>query len=57
MSKLTFEEWMQKVNEDLVRLCSMGSDDLPDWRYRDDYDDGMTPLRSALRAIKYAQES
>lgn len=57
MPKQTFEEWMKQVDVELLAQCHLASGDLPDWRYYDDYEDGVTPKRSAKRAIKYANES
>jgi Family of unknown function (DUF5419) len=55
MSKLSFEEWMRAVNAELMRRVSMVADDLPDWRYRAAYDEGMTSKRAAAKAIQYAK--
>ena len=51
-----FETWMQHVNAHLVRLCTMTADDLPDWGYRDAYDDGIRPAQAAMRAYRAARE-
>lgn len=36
---MTFQEWMNKVDGELVNRCGMTSSDLPDYNYRDMYDD------------------
>ena len=53
---MTFEEYMRMVNVYLVRLCGMDADMLPDWKYADDYEDDVPPLRCARRAIKNARD-
>lgn len=53
--KLSFENWMREVNAEISRRTSMVSDDLPDWRYRDAYDEGMTAKRAAAKAIQNAK--
>jgi hypothetical protein len=55
--KRTFEDWMKEVDGWLLLRCGLTHDDLPDWRYYDDYEDGVKAWRSAAKAIKYAQES
>lgn len=55
-AKLTFEEWMAEVNRLMVGKCGMGSEDLPDWNYRDAYNDGLTPNQAANQAINAAHE-
>lgn len=49
---LTFAEWMEDVNEQLLVRCGLTSDDLPDWGYRDAYDAGIAPAVAARRALK-----
>ena len=53
--KLTFSQWMHNV--DLVIACKAGgleSTDLPDYCYRDEYEDGTSPTTAANRAIRAA---
>jgi hypothetical protein len=52
---MSFELWMHRVNVELVKLCGMRADDIDDWRYRDDYEDGKTPETSARRALRNAK--
>ena len=53
---VTFEAWKRAVDAEIQRRCGMSADDLPDWRYRDDFADKVTPARCAARAIKNAKE-
>ena len=55
-TRLSFEAWKYVVNTHIQRLAGLDADDLPDFGYRDAYDDGATPLATAKRAIKAAQE-
>jgi hypothetical protein len=52
----TYEQWFQEVDRLVQRLIGLGADDLPDWNYRDAYDDGVTPSRAAARAIRAARD-
>jgi hypothetical protein len=40
---LSFEAWMRKVDAELEKRCGMGHLDLPDYNYRDMYDDEIPP--------------
>ena len=51
----TFEVWFAGVNSYLMREIGLHSDDLPDWKYRMDYMENLSPKESALRAIQYAE--
>jgi hypothetical protein len=51
-----FDYWLQRVNAYLVRKCGLGSDDLPDWCYRDAFDDGYTPSEAAREVIRAARD-
>ena len=56
-TKQTFEEWMKIVDSIIARKCDgMTSDDLPDFCYRDMFDDGCLPTQAARRAIAQANE-
>lgn len=56
-TRMTFEEWMKRVDNHIGHtLPFMDSNDIPDWRYRDAYDEGMTPKRAAQNAIRQARE-
>lgn len=54
--EMTFEEWKVSVNFWVRRDHGLDLDDLPDCPYRDWYDDGISPLTAAKRAIKLAKE-
>ena len=54
MRRLTFEQWIAKVDEILVKRVGLGRDDLPDCCYRDWYDDGVSPSVAAKRAMEDA---
>ena len=54
MTRMTFSEWMRKVDEILNRKCGLDSRDLPDVCYRDMYDDGMSPRSAASKALRAA---
>ena len=51
-----FTLWMKDVNRFILKETGVGADDLPDYCYRDDWEDGMTAKRVAKRAIKAAKE-
>jgi len=46
-----FDDWMLKVDHELVRMCGLSSADLADCCYRDWYDRRVTPKGAAKRAI------
>jgi len=52
--KMTFEAFMICVNAELRAKCGMDSDEIDDWSYRSDFDNGVAPKRCAARAIKNA---
>ncbi len=51
---MSFETWMSKVDAALETACGLGSLDLPDWGYRDAFDDGMSPQTAAKKVLKAA---
>lgn len=54
--KLSFDDWMKLVDFHIARMLSgLTSDDLPDYLYRDAYDDGHIPHTVARRAIRAAK--
>ena len=55
--KLSFEEWLKEVDEILWSKVGLSKDDLPDCSYRDWYDEGMSPVRAAGKAVRNATES
>lgn len=48
---LTFERWMQKVDELVITISGVSVYDLPDYPYRDWYDSGKEPLEAAADAL------
>ena len=54
--KLTFEEWMKKVDSIIEARTGMTHMDLPDWSYAQAHEDGVTALSAASRAIKAARD-
>ena len=52
----TFDQWMQEVNRAVEHLVGLSADDLPDWNYRDAYDDGASPSSAARQAIRAARD-
>jgi len=51
-----FNVWFAKVNAIILRKTGLCADDLPDYCYRDAYDDGATAVNTANRAIRAAKE-
>ena len=49
----TFKEYMKQVDKYLNDLCGMGHEDLPDFCYHDNFDDGV----SAKQTAEYAYEN
>ena len=52
----TFEDWMAAVNTHIQRRTGLDRDDLPDWNYRDAYDDDMSPSEAAREAVRNASD-
>lgn len=55
--KRSFDDWL-KIVDYVIRRRTDGltRNDLPDWCYRDAYDDGVQPAVAAARAIKAAKK-
>lgn len=51
MAKLSFEQWMQKVDAVLEKKCGLSHHDLEDFCYRDAYDDGEAPSTVAREVL------
>lgn len=47
----TFEDWMERVDRCLIKVCDLTSDDLADQTWRDWYDAGMSPRNAAQDAL------
>ncbi len=52
--KRTFDNFMVAVNVEINKACGLDYDDLPDYRYADDYADGFSPKQTANHALNYA---
>lgn len=52
--KLTFKEWMIKVDTALVRASGLDSDCIEDFGYYDAFHDGMSPTAAAKAALANA---
>jgi hypothetical protein len=51
-----FRAWMKRVDLLIARMAhGMTSEDLPDYRYRANFDNGVSAERTAREAVKYAQ--
>lgn len=55
--RITFEQFMEKVNNILILECGWGIDDLPDYCYGDSYKANDTPAECARDVIKNAKDS
>jgi hypothetical protein len=53
---LAFEAWMKKVDQACEARFGISIHDLPDYCFRDAFDDGETPARTALDAIRAARD-
>lgn len=54
--KRSFDDWLKIVDYTIRKRVGLSHLDLPDWCYRDAYDDGVAPAVAAGRAIKAAKE-
>jgi Family of unknown function (DUF5419) len=55
MKKLSFEDWMVRVNKQIADRCGgLTSEDLPDWHYMDSYEAGESPSSAARQALRAA---
>jgi len=57
MPRLKFEDWMRVVDALLVNRIGLSSSDLDDTPYRDWYDEGLSAIQAARRAVRAAQDS
>ena len=53
--RMTFEQWKSKVNEAVERLVGLSCDDLSDYCYADAWEDGVSPIAAARRAIRNSE--
>lgn len=54
--KMTFNQWMAKVNEFVIRRSGLSVYDLPDCCFRDWYETGVSASSAASKALKAARE-
>lgn len=52
----SFDNWKILVNVQLVKLCGMHADDLPDYDYRNAYNRNMSPAETAKKALRNAKK-
>ena len=51
---MTFNQWMDQVDNCVVGKCGLSYLDLPDVCYRDMYDNGYDPNEAANEALEYS---
>jgi len=51
-----FGIWMKQVNEIMDVKIGLRSDDLPDYHYADDFDEGKSPRFTAMAAIRNCKD-
>ena len=51
-ASLTFDAWLKIVNDELAARCGLGVADLPDWTYRDAYEDEQEPREAARMMLE-----
>lgn len=49
---MEFKEWMKQVDKELVRICGMASDDLPDVDYWSRWESGQRPISAARELMR-----
>lgn len=52
--KVAFKSWMSKVDQGVISICGLTSDDLPDQTWRDWFDDSIEPEEAAEMALENA---
>jgi hypothetical protein len=51
----TYESWKAQVDTQLMEMCGLKSDGLPDWDYRAAYTDKVGPTKAALLVLDAAR--
>jgi hypothetical protein len=51
---MSFNDWMDKVNEEIAQIIMLDSDDLPDLDYFAMFEDNATPQQAARKALENA---
>lgn len=54
MKKISFEDWMAQVDREVEKIAYVSVYDLPDYMFRDAYDDGEKPENVAKRVLEEA---
>ena len=49
---MSFEVWMNKLNNCIRSVAGIDSDDLPDANYMDMYEDGFQPAEAAIAVLE-----
>jgi hypothetical protein len=49
-----FKAWEAAVNARLIEICGLGIEDLPDYRYFDEYNKGTSEKKCADDALTHA---
>lgn len=49
-----FSAWMRAVDREVERLSGMGIADLPDWHFRDAFDEDVPPEAAAAEVLEEA---
>lgn len=49
---VTFDEWMQEVDEHITAICGLTSGDLADQCYWDAWNDGVKPSEQAMSTLR-----
>lgn len=47
VGQLTFEQWLDAIDVEVVRITGLGREDFADWTYADAFEDGVEPAQAA----------
>ena len=47
-----YEDWIEAVDDQMIKLYGVRLDELPDWMSRDAYEDGMSPVEAAYECAE-----
>ena len=53
---MTYDQWKAHVDRYIMAEVGLHADDLPDYRYRDDYENVVKPATTARRVVKAAKK-
>ena len=51
---IDYETWLKQVNWEIEKICGLSMDDIDDYHYADNYDDGISSRSTARKAVKNA---